>query len=283
MRRHWAQQYDAGVIDLHAHVLPGIDDGPGEIEESVALARAAEQDGVATLALTPHLRDDHPAVVPSELAARRDALAERLAEDGCRLELVTGGELDVAWAQRATPATLRLVSYGQGGTDLLVETPYGELPRHFEDMLEALRSQGFRLLLAHPERNPTFRADPERLRRLVERGVLVQLTAASFTAPRGSRSRQFAVAAVTEGLAHVIASDAHGSATVVRSGLADGAAAAAALDAGRAQWMVTDAPAAILAGLPLPPPPARPRGARLRAKSLLRRPGVRGFGPSKRQ
>jgi protein-tyrosine phosphatase len=171
------EQYDAPVIDLHAHVLPGIDDGPAGMEESVELARAAHRDGVRTLALTPHLRDDYPAVVPDELSASREALERRLAEESCELELVTGGEVDIAWGQRAGADALRLVSYGQAGTDLLVETPYGGLPFHFEEMLWKLRAQGFRVLLAHPERNATLQGDPARLRRLVDQGVLVQVTA----------------------------------------------------------------------------------------------------------
>lgn len=257
------------MIDLHAHVLPGIDDGPSGMAESIALAQASERDGVTTLALTPHLRGDYPAVVPHELPARRDELAKRLAEEGCGIELVSGGELDLAWAHRATTETLRLVSYGQAGTDLLVETPYGELPHHFENMLAALRDKGFRLLLAHPERNPTLRRDPARLRGLVERGALVQLTASSLAGPKRSRSRGFALAALRERMAHVIASDAHGAGTVERAGLSEGLAAASAIDRIMAEWMVTEAPAAILAGAPLRMPPLRARrGGRLR---VLRR------------
>jgi protein-tyrosine phosphatase len=258
------------VIDLHAHVLPGIDDGPSRMAESIALVRASERDGVTTLALTPHVRDDHPAVVPDELPARRDELAKRLAEEGCEIELVSGGELDLAWAQRATAETLRLVSYGQAGTDLLVETPYGELPHHFEAMLAALRAKGFRLLLAHPERNPTLRRDPARLGRLVERGTLVQLTASSLAGPKRSRSRSFALAALRERVAHVIASDAHGAGTVERAGLSEGMAAAAAVDRVMAEWMVTEAPAAILAGAPLRGPPSSARAGR-RLRVLRRR------------
>ena len=273
------------MIDLHAHVLPGIDDGPAGIEESVELAREAHRDGVRTLALTPHLRDDYPAVVPDELSTRRDDLARRLAEESCELELVTGGEVDIAWGQRAGADALRLVSYGQAGTDLLVETPYGGLPFHFEEMLWKLRAQGFRVLLAHPERNATLQGDPERLRRLVDQGVLVQVTAEALAGPRGSRSRRFAAAMVSEGVAHVIASDAHGAATVVRAGMSEGVAAAAAIDPARAEWMATDAPAAILAGaaLPRPPGPARSPGVSARVRSLLRRSGVQGSSPSRRR
>jgi protein-tyrosine phosphatase len=271
------------MIDLHAHVLAGVDDGPATLEESVELARRAVADGVATLAATPHLRDDHPGVVPEELAARREELDRRLAEEEVALELVAGGEVDVSWALDATDDVLDLVSYGQRGSDLLVETPYGELPHHFERMLDAIRWRGYRVLLAHPERNPTFQRSPERLARLVEGGVLVQVTAASLVGSRKSRSRRLARAAVSEGMAHVIASDAHGFATVDRPSLSQGVAAASEFDRGRAYWMVTDAPAAVLEAAPLSRPPsgsAPRRGMFARAREVL---GVQGWRPSNRR
>jgi protein-tyrosine phosphatase len=271
------------VLDLHAHVLPGVDDGPASADESVQLARRAAADGVTTLAATPHLRDDHPGVVPEELADRTAELGRLLDQQGVALALVPGGEVDVIWAIDATDDALRLVSYGQRGNDLLVETPYGELPPHFERMLDAVRWRGYRLLLAHPERNPSFQRSPERLADLVNRGVLVQLTAASFARPRGSRSGRLARAAVTEGMAHVIASDAHGFATLDRAGLAEGLALASELDPARAEWMVTDAPAAVLEGAALPPPPAsvaRRQGIFARTRAAFRGPGRK---PSERR
>ena len=168
------------VVDLHAHVLPGVDDGPASADESVELARRAAADGVTTLAATPHLRDDHPGVVPEELARRTAELGRLLDQEGVGLALVPGGEVDLTWALDAGDDVLRLVSYGQRGSDLLVETPYGELPQHFERMIDAVRWRGYRVLLAHPERNPSFQRSPERLADLVDRGVLVQLTAASL-------------------------------------------------------------------------------------------------------
>ena len=271
-----AGHYDAEVIDLHAHVLPGVDDGPASADGSLELARRAVADGVMTLAATPHLRDDHPGVVPEELAERTAALGRLLDQEGVALALVPAGEVDLTWALDATDDALRLVSYGQRGSDLLVETPYGELPPHFERMLDAVRWRGYRLLLAHPERNPSFQQSPERLADLVDRGVLVQLTASSLARPRKSRSGRFARAAVTEGMAHVIASDAHGLATVDRAGLAEGRAAASELDRGRAEWMVTDVPSAVLEGAPVPPPPAsaaRRRGIVARARGAFGGPG----------
>lgn len=241
------------MIDLHTHVLPGIDDGPRDTAGAIALASTAASNGVSVLAATPHVRADHPGVRPEELHARVDDLRRALHAAAVDVELVAGGEADIYWAQTATPEDLRRVSYAQRGTDLLVETPYGGLPENFEQLLFRLRAQGFRLLLAHPERSPTFRLEPRRLGELVDQGVLLQITAAALASPR-RRSNNFARRLVREGLGHVIASDSHGPG-LERAELRAGVAALAELAPLRAAWMVTEAPAAILAGEPLPPPP----------------------------
>lgn len=255
------------MVDLHSHILPGIDDGAATVEESVDLARRLETEGVRTVAATPHIRADHPLVVPSELGALCAKLNERLAGEGIAVQVVPAAEVDLVWTMDAEPSQLELVSYMQQGTDLLLECPYGPLPHFFDEQVFQLAVRGYRILLAHPERNPTFRAEPQRLRELVERGVLVQLTASSLAAsPRESRSARAAADFLTQGLAHVIASDAHGRAAPGRDAIGPGLAVARELVGDRADWMMNDAPAAILAGCPLPmPPPLRER-KRLRLK-----------------
>jgi protein-tyrosine phosphatase len=253
------------VIDLHCHLLPGIDDGPRDMDEAVALATETVRDGVRVLAATPHARDDHPGVHVDELAGRCQQVAMALPAD-VELEIVPGAELDLYWAQRASDEELRMASYGGRGTDLLIETPYGELPLNFEDLLFALTVRGFRLLLAHPERCPAFQADRGRLRRLVERGVLLQVTAPGLMAPRRSPQGRLARWLVQEGVAHVIASDAHAVTSIRPPALAAAVARAAALDPVRARWMVEEAPAAILAGEPLPEAPPRPAARLLRRR-----------------
>jgi protein-tyrosine phosphatase len=244
------------VIDLHCHMLPGIDDGPATLEESVEFARSMSEQGVRTVVATPHVRPDHPGVVPSELAERCDALRARLGAAGIELELLPGGELDLPTGLEMGAEDLRLVSLGQRGQTLLVETPYTPLMTLFEETLDRLRLAGFEVLLAHPERNPTFQRDPERLAALVGRGILVQVTASSLTRrPRESSSARLAHQLVADGLAHVIASDAHGVGHITRDSLADGVAAARSRVGVLADWMATEAPAAILAGeTPSPPP-----------------------------
>jgi protein-tyrosine phosphatase len=246
------------VIDLHFHILPGLDDGPPDLPGSLALAQAAQEAGIQIVAATPHLREDHPAVRPLELADRCAELERAITAAGIALEVVVGGELDVLWVQTASEEEIRLASYAQRGTDVLLETPYGPLGPSFEAAIERLWSLGYRVTLAHPERNRTLQRGPQRLVALVERGVLVQVTAGSLASTvRGSRSRRLGEQLVRLGLAHVVASDAHSAGTFRPPNLAAGLAAIAAIDPARARWMAVDAPLAILAGAPLGAPAAK--------------------------
>jgi protein-tyrosine phosphatase len=240
------------VIDLHFHILPGIDDGPADARAALALARAAQDAGIQIVAATPHLREDHPAVRPAELAGRCAELSAAMTEAGIALEVVPAGELDVLWVQAADPEEIRLASYAQRGTDVLLETPYGALGPSLEAAVERLWQLGYRVTLAHPERNRTLQRDPGRLVELVERGLLVQVTAGSLASTeRRSRSRDFAEQLVRLRLAHVVASDAHSATTFRPPNLAAGVAAIAAIDPAQARRMSLDAPLAILAGAPL--------------------------------
>ena len=261
------------MIDLHSHLLPGIDDGAPDLEHALDLARAAADQGTRVLAATPHLRADFPDVRPEELAPRCDEIRAAIAEAGVELEVVQGGEAGVMWAVNASDDELRAGSYGARGTDLLVETPYGPLNDTFEQLLFTLPDRGYRLLLAHPENNPTFQRTPERLHDLVERGVLLQVTARSLIRSDHKRGpRPLAESLVRDGFAHVLASDAHSGHQLRPPALGAGAAAATLLvGERRALWMVEDAPAAILAGEALPEPPPAETAGRARKRGLLAR------------
>ncbi len=247
------------VIDLHTHVLPGLDDGPATLAASVAVAEVAAHAGTRTLVATPHIRDDHPGVRLAEIAGRARELTEHLRGRGLPVEVLPGAEVDLRRAAGLDDGELRLATLGGNGTDLLVETPYGPLPDDFEARLLELAGRGFRLTLAHPERNPTVKERPELVGALVEQGVLVQMTARSLDG-------RTAKALLERGWAHVLASDAH--ALDVRPPDL-GARLRQAVEAfphaeAELEWMVTDAPRAILDGRPLGERPARaPRRRRL--------------------
>jgi protein-tyrosine phosphatase len=243
------------VIDLHTHVLAGIDDGPHDLAGSVAVAEVAAHGGVRTIVATPHLRADHPGVRPRELAGRAAELSEHLRERGLPVEIVPGAEVDLETAQELPDEELRLATLAANGRDLLLETPYRRLPRSFEEQVLALADRGFRITLAHPERNGELKEHPERVGALVARGVLVQLTARSL----GARPSKTAALLLERGWAHVLASDAHAIEMRPPDLGASLRQAADTFPHARAEleWMVTAAPRAILDGVPLPARPER--------------------------
>jgi protein-tyrosine phosphatase len=259
----------SGAIDLHAHLLPAVDDGPADDAGAVALASALVADGVATVAATPHLRALAPAAVPEELADRGERLRGVLASAGVAIEVVSGAEVDLLWALGAGDEQLRLASYGQAGRDLLVETPYGGLPAMFEDQLFSLTVRGFRVTLAHPERNRDLQRDPARIVAIAQRGVLLQVTAGALAGGRRSASARLARSLVQEGLAHLVASDAHEPSGDRGPAMTTAAAIVEQLAPGRSGWLMTDVPRAVLAGAALPAPP---RSAPAR-RSWFGRPG----------
>lgn len=233
--------------------------------DSVELGRQLWDDGTRGVAATPHIRPDHPGVNPQELPGLASRLEDELRANGIELGVVHAGEVDLAWGLEASDQDLRAVSYRGLGKDMLVETPYGPLSSNFETLLFGLAVKGYRILLAHPERNPTFQEDPQRVERMAANGTLLQVTASALTRPaRTSRSAKLARRLIEGGHAHVVASDAHGAAAPGRTGLAEGARVALDLvGKARAGWMVEAVPRAILQGEPLPEAPpveSRPTG-----------------------
>jgi protein-tyrosine phosphatase len=248
------------MIDLHTHVLPGIDDGPADTVGSVAMADMAAERGTRSLVATPHVRDDHPRVRVDEIRERAGALNRIVRDYGIDVFVLPGAELSISSAVHLDDDELDMITLGGNGRDLLIETPHGPLPSVFEDLIERIVARGFRVTLAHPELNPTLQKEPDRLGRLVEgHGVLVQITGASFDRKRRSATRVLAVDLVERGWAHVIASDAHATEWRPPDLSAGVEAARRALPHAveEIEWMVTTAPLAIVQGEDLPARPAR--------------------------
>jgi protein-tyrosine phosphatase len=248
------------VIDLHAHVLPGIDDGVRTIDESLDLLRAAHEEGIDRIAATPHVRGDYP-TAPNRMELLHAEVCGAAREAAIAVEVLPGGELDYEMAAGLDDETLRRFGLGGNPTLLLLEFPYLGWPLGFSEVVFDLRLRGFRVVLAHPERNADVQFDPERLRPLVEGGAVVQLTAASLDGRLGGSPRATARRLIDVRLAHLLASDAH--APDVRSvGLA--AAARAVGDDALARWLTNDVPEALLDGRDLPNRPESPRRRLLR-------------------
>jgi protein-tyrosine phosphatase len=248
------------VIDLHSHVLPGLDDGAADEDEALAIARAAVADGTRVLAATPHVREDYP-TTPDQMESSLRALREALAREEIELTLVSGGELAIEEARRRPPEELRRFGLAGNPRFLLVETPYLDWPTTLEALVRELRAREIVPVIAHPERNRDVQKRPELLARPVEAGALVQLTAGSLDGSLGGSARRCARRLLSLGLAHLLASDGH--APQVRS-IGMSSAFGAVGDDALARWLTEGVPGAIVRGEPLPPPPRRRRSLRAR-------------------
>lgn len=243
------------MIDLHSHILPGIDDGARTIEESLDIAREAAANGTTAIAATPHVREDYPTSAEA-MEAALTALRAAVERAGIPIRVLGGGE--IAFDQLALRSVEELRRFGLGGNPayLLVETPYLGWPLGIEQSFERLRDAGITPVLAHPERNPIVQADSERVRSVVRAGALVQVTASSLDRKKSERSRACALALIESGAAHVVASDVHGR-HVRRIGL-EGVRDVLGDDA-LASWLTEAVPSAIVNGERIPLPPPRPQ------------------------
>ena len=197
------------MIDLHFHALPGLDDGPATMEESVALCRRAAEEGTTHVVATPHvLREPW---LNEDRAARAALLGELNARLGGTPAVLPGCELMFSLD------ILDLVEKGDegpvvglnGGVLLLVEFAPSFVPRTAADLLRELVLAGTIPVVAHPERNLVFQEDPERLFELLDKGALAQVTAASLLGEAGRAAKALADDLMNARLAHFVASDAH--------------------------------------------------------------------------
>ena len=243
------------MIDLHCHVLPGLDDGPATLAESREIGSRAAADGVTALAATPHVREDYPTRA-SAMEAGVEAVRADFAAHGIPVEVLHGGEIALDVVPRLPRDELVRFSLGQTGRYLLVEFPYLAWPLGLEHAVAELRRSGLTPVLAHPERNGEVMREPARLEPAVRAGALVQLTAGSLEGRFGGAARSAAELLLELRLAHLLASDAHAPS------LRDGRLAAAAeglADDRLATYLTEEAPAAVVAGEPVPDPPAAAR------------------------
>jgi protein-tyrosine phosphatase len=244
------------MIDLHCHVLPGIDDGPKTIEDSVALARAAAAAGTQTIVATSHVSWHYPNESATIARLTRE-VNERLALEGIALEILTGAEIAMTRASEIEADEIRRLTLG-GGPWVLLEPPFSPMATGLDGVVAQLRAAGHQVLLAHPERCPAFHREPEALEGLIRAGALSSITAGSLVGRFGGQVRRFARELVAEGLVHNVASDAHDElkrppgthAELVEAGFEE-----------LSDWLTRDVPAAILGGEEIPARPERATAA----------------------
>lgn len=256
------------LIDLHCHVLPGIDDGPEDLDAALQIARAAAAGGTGVIVATPHVNHRFGANDAARIGAAVADLTRELAAAAIEIEVRAGAEIALTRAPELADDELAALRLG-GGPYLLIECPHLPGTAGFQPLLEAIAEKGHRILLAHAERIPGFRADPSALEALVDAGMLVQITAASVSGRFGEPVRAFAEHLLHAGLVHNVASDAH---AVERRGPGIAAHLEEAGWGTHVGHFAHDVPRAILGDGPIPPMPAPPPlPQRRRRRGLLRR------------
>ncbi|MGX6448895.1 tyrosine-protein phosphatase, partial [Patulibacter sp. S7RM1-6] len=236
---------DGAVIDLHCHILPGVDDGPRDLDGSLAMAREHVARGVETVVATPHVSWDYGNAADG-IAAGVETLRAALDEEGIPLTVLPGAEVALTRAVDLSADELAGLTLG-GGDWLLLEAPIAVDSPGLEGMIGMVQGRGVRVLLAHPERCAGFHGDPELLGRLVRGGCLAQVTATALTGAFGRTVEAAARRYVDAGWAHVASSDSH-DAVGRAPGLREPVEVAGY--APLAAWMTQAVPAALLAGDP---------------------------------
>ena len=239
------------MIDLHSHILPGIDDGAADVADSIGMARQAQDDGIELVCATPHIRSDHDVRI-GELEARVESLNRELARAGVATRVATGGEVAEPIVGDLSADELRAVSLAGAGTWILLEPAPGPLGDPFVETVERLVARGHRALVAHPERHFGDRWF-ETLGAAVRQGALVQVTAQTLA---DSEPGWAPLELARRGLLHVLASDSHSSRYGRPLRLSHGLARLREIDelGPHAVWIAPVAPRAIVAGEPIGPP-----------------------------
>ena len=236
-----------GMIDIHAHVLPGIDDGPETMSESLDLLRCASEQ-VGTVIATPHVWDFGSTQQLERIEEVFKQLQDRVVASGIDIELLLGAELppsrELSEEMRRHPS----LTLNGGGRYVLLEFPVHEIPMFAEEVVFELATSGMKTVLAHPERCISVQADAQTLTRFLEQGVLLQMNAGSILGRYGRRVAKTARKLLKADVIQIMASDAHGGnpATYALAEAVEHAGQIVGLE--RAREMVTTMPASILDG-----------------------------------
>jgi len=197
------------MIDLHTHILPGIDDGVDTPEESLEFARVAVADGTRVIVATPHCKEGFYFNDRETVIAEVDKLRLLLEQEKIDLRLEVGAEVHICPELVERVADGRAPTLADNGKTMLLELSLSQYPVELENLIFELKLAGIEVLLAHPERIRYFQDDIKRYEEAVRMGALGQITTGSVRGTFGNSVRQFSEELLRKGLIHVLASDGH--------------------------------------------------------------------------
>ncbi len=202
------------MIDIHCHILPGLDDGSRSWEETLEMARMAVADGIRVMVATPHLFrkkyfDPQAINEKQTVKAAIAQLKERLAAAAIDLEILPGCDFPLSFEALQLLEDGRALTINDSSRYLLLELPETSIPPTIETICFRLKSKGITPIITHPERQYIIQEMPQKLERLIDLGCLVQLTGGSLTGRFGRRVKKLSQQLLKKGYVHVMATDSH--------------------------------------------------------------------------
>jgi protein-tyrosine phosphatase len=196
------------MIDLHCHILPGVDDGAGDLSESLEMARKAVEQGIHTIVATPHHLNNQYENPKQRILTGVEQLNLALQQEKIDLKILAGQETRIYGEMAAGYESGEILAVN-GSQYILVEFSSSHVPRYTEKLFYEMQLKGIVPVIVHPERNQQIIEQPDLLYKFVKKGALSQVTAASVSGDFGKKIKNFTHQLIEANLTHVIASDAH--------------------------------------------------------------------------
>ncbi|MGE6375510.1 tyrosine-protein phosphatase [Peribacillus muralis] len=197
------------MIDIHSHILPGVDDGAKHITETIAMAKLAISEGIQTIIATPHHKNGHFENEKNDIIEKVAELNEILKAESIDLEVLPGQETRIYGDLLLDYQDERILSLNNDGKYVFIELPSDHVPAYTEPLIYDIQMKGLVPIIVHPERNQEFLEYPNQLYKLVKHGAYTQITAKSIVGGFGKKTKNFSFQLIEKNLTHFVASDAH--------------------------------------------------------------------------
>ncbi|UFT98857.1 tyrosine protein phosphatase [Radiobacillus kanasensis] len=197
------------MIDIHCHILPGLDDGAKHTADSVQMAKEAVLHGIHTIIATPHHQNGKYTNTKNNILIEVNRLNKRLEEEDIPLTVLSGQESRISGDMVEGIKNGQLLCLNETSCYIFLELPSNHVPRYTQQLLFDLQLEGYKPIIVHPERNKELIENPNILYELVKKGTLTQITAASIVGKFGKKIQRFSQDLIEHNLTHFLASDAH--------------------------------------------------------------------------
>lgn len=199
------------MIDIHSHILPGVDDGAKNLKESIEMAKVAVKEGITKIVASPHHYTSRFYNPKEEIIPKVEHLNQALQKEDIPLEVLVGQEVRIGdWINEYKNDQIATIN---NDIYVLIEFPSNHVPRYAEQLFYEIQMVGLIPIVVHPERNSQIIEQPEKLYSLIEKGAISQVTAASVAGYFGKKIQKFSFQLIESNLTHIVASDAHNTTT----------------------------------------------------------------------